>query len=74
MYIVEDFKVDDIHIQVTLNRSVLLYLLNMIVVLLFLRYETLSWISSCLRIVFSTFFDLDRYYLKLAYSFMMPLY
>lgn len=42
IYIVEDFKVDDTCIQVTMSRTIPLYLLHMIVVLLFLRYKTLT--------------------------------
>ena len=46
----EDFKVDDTHIQVNINRSIPLNLLHTITILLFLRYRTLSWIPHCLGI------------------------
>jgi hypothetical protein len=49
-YIVEYFKVDDTYIQVTINISITLSILHTIMVLLFLRYKTLSWIPYCLGI------------------------
>ena len=42
--IAKEFKVDDTHIQVTINRSIPLNLLHTITVLLFVQYKTLNWI------------------------------
>ena len=50
-YMAEYFKVNDTCIQVTMNRSIPLYLLHTIMVLLFIRYKTLSWIPCCLGIM-----------------------
>ena len=50
MYIAEYFKVYDTCIQVTMNRSIPLYLLHTITILLFLRYRTLRWIPCFMRI------------------------